>query len=300
MISHHPIKNAFHSLDFGSNRNNIHLATPGECLHMYQLGIAKRQIEAFTFLIKGNVDDEHGPTSTKKRGSKAALDDIGFLAQKYGGQLSRQSERNFPRTKFSHSILCISKRDAHDYAGMLIGLLLALVSDRGREIMQMEREMNENQIADQVHFIELILGMEEWLKHGHPTKAQISKLSDVINDFIVKVNLNGQREGMSTKLIKNHLYFHLEKYIEMWGPPKGWNAESNESNGKTEVKAPAKNTQKRPCSINLQTTVRYFENKKIKRGIYHWDLGVIPKESMKIFRRHLFVCLVCNIESKTF
>ena len=64
-ISHHPIKNAFHSLDFGSNIHNIHLAIPGECLHMHQLGIQKRQIEAFIYLIKGNVDDEHGPTSTK-------------------------------------------------------------------------------------------------------------------------------------------------------------------------------------------------------------------------------------------
>ena len=63
MISHYPIKNAFHSLDFGCNIYNIHLATPGECLHMHQLGITKRQIEAFCYLIKGNVKDEHGPTS---------------------------------------------------------------------------------------------------------------------------------------------------------------------------------------------------------------------------------------------
>ena len=64
-ISHHPIRNAFHLLDFGSNIHNIHLATPGECLHMHQLGIEKRQIEAFIYLIKGNVEDEHGPTSKK-------------------------------------------------------------------------------------------------------------------------------------------------------------------------------------------------------------------------------------------
>ena len=128
-ISHHPIKNAFHNLDFGSNINNIHFATPGECLHMHQLGIEKRQIEVFIFLLKGNVDDEHGPTSNKKKGSKDALQDIGLLAQKYGGQISRQSERNLPRTKFSHSILCITKRQAHEFAGMLLGLLLALLSD---------------------------------------------------------------------------------------------------------------------------------------------------------------------------
>ena len=70
--------------------------------------------------------------------------------------------------------------------------------------MQIEKEMNPNRIADQVHFIEIILEIEEWLKHGDPTKAQISNLPDVISNFIVKVNLNGQREGMGNKLIKNH------------------------------------------------------------------------------------------------
>ena len=72
LISHHPIDNAFHSLDFGTNIHNIHFATPGECLHMHQLGIAKRQIEAFRYLIKGNQDD-HGPTSSKKKGLNDAL-----------------------------------------------------------------------------------------------------------------------------------------------------------------------------------------------------------------------------------
>jgi hypothetical protein len=38
-ISHHPIINAFHKLDFGANIYNIHLASPGEVLHMYQKGM---------------------------------------------------------------------------------------------------------------------------------------------------------------------------------------------------------------------------------------------------------------------
>ena len=66
-ISHHPIDNAFHKLEFGShNPYNIHLATPGECLHMHQLGVAKRAIEAFKYLTMGKVDDDDGLTSTKK------------------------------------------------------------------------------------------------------------------------------------------------------------------------------------------------------------------------------------------
>ena len=40
-ISHHPVDNIFHTIDFGENHYNIHFATPGECLHMHQLGVAK-------------------------------------------------------------------------------------------------------------------------------------------------------------------------------------------------------------------------------------------------------------------
>ena len=59
-ISHHPIKNVFHRLKFGSNIHGIHLATPGECLHMHQLGGMKRGIEAYENLICGNVEDDYG------------------------------------------------------------------------------------------------------------------------------------------------------------------------------------------------------------------------------------------------
>ena len=135
------------------------------------------------------------------------MDEIGYLAQTYGGQLSRQSERNLPQIKFSHSIFSVSRREAHDYAGMHIGLLVALLSNCGREIIITECKMNSNRIFNQVHMIEIILGMEEWLKHGDSTRNQIECLSDVFDDFVHKINLNGQREGMGTKLIKNHLYF---------------------------------------------------------------------------------------------
>ena len=115
------------------------------------------------------------------------MDEIGYLDQTYGCQLSRQSERNFPWTKFSHSILSVSRREAHDYAGMHIGLLVALLSDCGREIIITECKINLNRIFDQVHMIEIILGMEEWLKHGDPTRNQIEYLSDVLMILFIKL-----------------------------------------------------------------------------------------------------------------
>jgi len=274
-ISHYPIQNAFHKLDFGSNPNHTHLATPGECLHMHQLGVAKRAIQAFNYLVQGNVDDVDGPVSEKKKkGSKDALEDISLLAKAYGGHLSRQSDRDFPRTKFGSSILSTTKKEGHDYQGMLLGLLIALLSDRGREIMLVQRKMVENRIVDQVHMIELIISMEEWLKKGKPTRRELGILPTVMMDFISKVNFNCQRGGMGTKLIKNHLYFHLPKYIELWGLPKGWNLAPNESHHKTEVKAPARNTQKRPGTLAKQTTLRYYEKRILEKATRTWGLSL--------------------------
>ena len=67
--------------------------------------IAKQAVEAFPHLIKGKVDDGHGHTSTSKKGSSAAIESIGNLGRLYGGYLSRQSDRDFPRTKLEQLFL---------------------------------------------------------------------------------------------------------------------------------------------------------------------------------------------------
>ena len=70
------------------------------------------------------------------------------------------------------------------------------------------------------------------------TFGQLALIPMIINIFIERINLGCQREGMRTRLIKNHLNFHLHTYIDFWGPPNGWNYVPNESHHKTEVKAP--------------------------------------------------------------
>ena len=168
----------------------------------------------------------------------------------------------------------VTKKEGHDYAGMLLSLLLAILSDRGREIMLVEKEICTTRIEDQVHMIELILGMEEWLKAGSHTYEEVKHLPNAIDDFITKINHCCQREGMGTKLIKNHLYFHIPKYIELWGPPKGWDSAPNESHHKTELKAPSKNTQQIPSTLIRQTAKRHCEVRLVHRSRSHFKLDV--------------------------
>ena len=66
---------------------------------------------------------------------------------------------------------------------------------------------------------------------------------------------------MDTCLIKNHLYFHLPKQIEMWGPPEGWDSAPSESHHKSKIKGPSKNTQLNATTLIKQTAKRQAEKK---------------------------------------
>ena len=252
--SHHYIVNAFHQLNFGSNKYSIHLATPGECLHMHQLGAAKRCVEAFALLLTGKVHDLFGK-----------------LSRNHGANLSRQSDREFPRTKFS-SILTTTKKEGHDYAGMLISILIAIVSPTGTQILCEQANLTNEFINQQVHVIELILSMEEFLKHGKMKYGELKHLDKTIVHFINCINSTCKRGGMGTRLIKNHLYFHLKQYIEYWGPPKGFDSAPSESNHKTEIKAPSKNTQCNSQSLIEQTANRQTEYGQILRAMNHFQI----------------------------
>ena len=280
-LSHHPIDNVFHSLEFGANPHNIHFATPGECLHMHQLGAEKRSIEAFQNLLCGKVNDEYGDVASSSTNIQSTLSKISYLAYRYGGCLVRQSERNLPRTKFRTLILNTANREGHEYAGIILNLLLAIISDRGREILLEERKMKPERIDDQIYIFELLLGMEEWLKSGQHTYREITKVGEAMNGLMKIVKLTCQREGMGTKLIKFHLLFHMQKYMEMYGPPKGWDSAPSETHHKTEVKAPAKNTQRRPTKLIEQTCKRYEEMLVLRQAnaIYNIPTKTIKHEN---------------------
>ena len=69
-LSHHNVKNAFYSLDFGANIHNIHFATPGESLHMMQLGNAKRAVESFARSVSSLPPSKKGDPPQRKEITK--------------------------------------------------------------------------------------------------------------------------------------------------------------------------------------------------------------------------------------
>ena len=146
------------------------------------------------------------------------------IAQCHGFLLSRQSERNLPRARFSTSILNPKMKEGKDYAGMILCLVLALLSARGRFILTLKRKRERwpgiiRKINARIKHLEFVLFMEEFLKHGGLRMTDMNALRQLIDDFVTSINKHTKRnEGMDTCLIKNHLYFHLPQQIEMWGP----------------------------------------------------------------------------------
>jgi hypothetical protein len=254
-ISHHPILNCFHRLNFGGNKYNIHFATPGELLHMHQKGAMVRAVEALKFLLEGKV----AGTCDKQISRNPTLVSIDNLGYQFGILLNRKSDRKFPRTKFKNSLFNKTKKAAHEQGGVCLNLLLAMLSDRGRQVLLDERTLDERNLEDQVYVFELILCFESWLKKASFTVRELRGLKEGLGYYVQKVAEICQRGGMGAKLIKNHLVLHLHHYVHLWGPPKGWDSGPSESHHKTEVKAPSKNTQRNKATFIQQVATRYDE-----------------------------------------
>ena len=215
------------------------MATPGECLHMHQLGIAMRTVQSIGEWI----------------GTDKAKFKFNIVALRYGGLLHRQSDRSMPRTRFGSSVLNTAMKEGKDYAGMLLCILLTLLSFEGKQIMN----ASNKKLSGQVSFIELVLGMEEFLQHGDGqiTLSEISILRKMTRHFLAHINKHVYREkGMNNKLIKNHLFLHVPEYVERWGPLTGSDSSPSESHHKTEIKGPSKNTQRNASTLIKQTWER--------------------------------------------
>ena len=109
-VSHHPIDNAFHDMYFGANKFNIHLATPGECLHMVQKGVCVRVVESLANIWRDPTAEQDDVAAVEgNHKSKIYLAEFDKLGKIYGAHLSRQSDRNKPRTKFQSSLFSKTK-----------------------------------------------------------------------------------------------------------------------------------------------------------------------------------------------
>ena len=82
-------------------------------------------------MIQKKPDNDNRKTSRYY----AAYFDISWIAQNYRIMLTQQSDRSFPRTKFTSAILEDSRKNGNDYLGVIICVVLTLLTNRAKTIL---------------------------------------------------------------------------------------------------------------------------------------------------------------------
>ncbi len=176
-MSQHCIKNATHLLRFGShNLQGIHGACPMDMLHALHLGIFRCVRDCFF--------DQIGPTSD-------LAGEMNAVAVKIGELLSRQSDRDLPRTRFPGGVNR-GKLNAKDFPGILLCLAATLTSAMIRVKLPKKRGKwkHHSVIEDWITLLETLLQWEQWLKSSemkvkHVQQAQTKHR--IIMHFLKKI-----------------------------------------------------------------------------------------------------------------
>ena len=127
--------------------------------------------------------------------------------------------------------------------------------------------------------------MEQFLNNGSMKLKHVELFPQIIANFLNEININCYRaKAMSQRLIKNHLYFHLQDYVKLWGTPAGWDSSPCEGHHKTEIKAPSKSTQCNKSTFIAQTGGHQIEYRLRDRAVaeYSLDPGVVRQESKSL------------------
>ena len=254
-ISQQDIFNVWYEFEFGShNKLGIHGACPMELLHWIQLGIYKYAREA--------LFSQFGPFSQLSQRFNELATQMGYLFQ-------RQSDRAYPRTKFTKGVQKGTLM-AHEMTGLMLIMAATLRSSTGQNLILESNNDNfatTEEITSWIMMLETLLEFESWLKSNEMSVPVVIRLRTKVRELMSLIKVVGKREkGMGYKTNNFHSTKHVPEDILMFGPPHCVNTKSNEMNHKPDKKS-AKSTQKRPATFDMQCTQRVDDRRLIETGL---------------------------------
>ena len=272
-LSQQNIQNSFYKIRFGAHNNQgIHGACPSEMLHALLLGIFK--------YLRDCLFEQLGETSQLS-------DDFDSLALTYGWLMTRQSQRNLPKTQFGKGIRK-GKLMAKEYPGVLLCMATVMRSTGGRKLVSRRGYLGETggtRIVDWLLVCETVLQWEMWLK-SPKLKRRLVKRARKKHRYIMYLIKKVARRttGMGLKLTKFHTIVHMADDILNFGTPKEFDTDTSEEGHKPTKKA-AKRTQKKASTFDKQTSVRLEEVQNLEyaqqeiNGNKVWEYGVHTQNS---------------------
>lgn len=261
MMSQQNIQNTMYQLRFGKHNNQgIHGACPMDMLHAILLGIFR--------YIRDCFFEQVGPDSK-------LADDINACAIEIGQCLSRQSQRDLPRTRFPNGIRK-GKLNAKDFPGILLCLACVLRSNGVRTMLRKRRGHFRKQgvLKDWSLVVETLLQWEMWLKSDRMRVKHVQFARQKHRYIMYLIKRVGNRvKGMGLKITKFHCIMHIADDILHFGVPSEVDTGINES-GHIEEKKCAQLTQKKKELFDQQTCKRLEEKALI-------DLALMDMEGLK-------------------
>ena len=247
-MSQQIIQNAWYKIRFtpalgGLPTPGVHGSCPSEMLHALLLGVFKYTRDCFF--------DQIGPTSQLAK-------DFNSLAQQYGDQFARQSDRDMPDCLFNQGIVR-GKLMANEFRGILLVMAAVLRSEQGKRLVQKRQGFNDTHVKNWVLLLEMLLEWEAYLNEDEFDVRQVLRLHKKNRFIMYLIKKVAQRsEGMGWKLMKFHVIIHMYLDIWLYGMPREHDTGSNES-GHKETKVAARLTQKNQATFDYQTMVRLDE-----------------------------------------
>lgn len=252
VISQHHVRNAFYhpNLNIGVNPRGIHGMTPGEPLHVVDLGLFKYGLEGF-FICLGQNPKSKAPCKI--------LMQLDSMARRVGRFLSHQSDRGLPRTYFPFGVTGGTKMSGHEYQGILLVLLIMCRMEESRVLFLTKISLPV--MHQWIRLFELLLGWRYWLKKASIPRLEVeaSQLSTKKLMMMFKKTVK-RKHGNGSKFVKLHLPCHFSENMIDFGVIANVDSGAPESNHKPNAKAPSQRTQMRAESFEVQTAQRYVEN----------------------------------------
>lgn len=298
-ISMHCIKNAWHEVDWCDQKRGVHGGTCAEVMHCLQHGLflyCLNQLFGQRKEKKNKPNKTHNRKRAKSNNSNTETNnsdesengegDDCFLpeasenysrnkvfsqvyckhfdkcARTYGKLLSRQSDRDLPRTYFNTNYTSATLKNASEMSGVLIVFLVIFASKEGNYI---DEQLGSDRASAFMHVLELMLLLETFCKAPSNKKHEVVLLKQFMPRLLetFKTTIN-RTEGNGMKIIKFHLPLHFADDVLRFGVMSNFDSAMGESHHKSEAKKPALRTQRRKNEFEEQTAKRQIENISIR------------------------------------
>jgi hypothetical protein len=280
-MSQHPLKNAFYNskLDIGCKPRGIHGMTPGEPLHVVDLGLFKYGWEGFFICLGMNP---------KRKAPCKILMELDSIARCIGHFLSHQSDCVLPRIYFPFGVTGGTKLSGHEYQGVLLVVLIMCYMEESR--LMFLSKISVSVLHQWIRLLELLLGWQYSLKKSSIPRLEVEQSQLATHNLMMmfKSTVN-KNHGNGSKFPKLHLPCHFLEHMVDFGVIANVDSGPPESNHKPNAKAPSQRTHMRAAEcFEVQTAQRYVLNLSIDFAADGLHIDNTPASKAAIFAPDIF------------